>query len=64
MGMEGQGLGVLNIPREAPPTAQDFLPELFTRSKPGYVDSQDAYTARMGVRTAEINEGLLKRLGY
>lgn len=64
MGMEGQGLGVLNIPREAPPSAQDFLPELFTRSKPGYVDSQDAYTARMGVRTAEINEGLLKRLGY
>ena len=64
MGMEGQGLGVLNIPRETPPTAQDFLPELFPMSNPDYLDSTDAYTARMGVRTAEINEGLLKRLGY
>lgn len=64
MGFEGEGLGILDIPREAPPTAQDFLPDLFPRSEPGRIDSRDAYTARMGVRTAEINEGLLKRLGY
>ena len=64
MGMEGLGGGVLNIPREAPPTAQDFLPDLFQLSRPGYIDSKDAYTARMGVRTAKINDGLLRRLGY
>jgi hypothetical protein len=64
MGMEGRGLGTLKIPREESATAQDFLPELFPRSRPGYIDSKDAYTARMGVRTAEINDGLLKRLGY
>ena len=64
MGMKGLGRGVLNIPREAPPTAQDFLPDLFQLSRPGYIDSKDAYTARMGVRTAEINDGLLRRLGY
>jgi hypothetical protein len=64
MGFEGEGLGILNIPREAPPTAQDFLPDLFPRSSAGFIDSRDAYTARMGVRTAPINEGLLRRLGY
>ena len=64
MGMEGLGGGVLNIPREAPPTAQDFLPDLFQLSRPEYIDSKDAYTARMGVRTAKINDGLLRRLGY
>tara|TARA_R110000787_G_scaffold283839_1_gene396993 strand:+ start:20 stop:1447 length:1428 start_codon:yes stop_codon:yes gene_type:complete len=64
MGMEGRGLGVLNIPREAPATAQDFMPELFLRSRPDFIDPRDAYTARMGVRTAEVNDGLLKRLGY
>lgn len=64
MGMEGRGLGVLNIPREQPATAQDFIPELFLRSRPDFIDPRDAYTARMGVRTAEINDGLLKRLGY
>jgi len=64
MGMQGRGLGVLDIPREAPATAQDFLPELFPLSRPDYIDPTDAYTARMGVRTAEINDGLLKRLGF
>lgn len=64
MGFEGEGLGILDIPREAPPTAQDFLPDLFPRSSPGVIDSRDAYAARMGVRTAPINEGLLRRLGY
>ncbi len=63
-GFEGKGLGILDIPRESPATAQDFLPELFPRSSPEFIDSRDAYTARMGVRTAPINEGLLKRLGY
>lgn len=63
-GFEGEGLGILDIPRESPATAQDFLPELFPRSGPGFIDSRDAYTARMGVRTAPINEGLLRRLGY
>jgi hypothetical protein len=64
MGFEGEGLGILDIPREAPPTAQDFLPDLFPRSSPGVIDARDAYAARMGVRTAPINEGLLRRLGY
>lgn len=63
-GFEGEGLGILDIPRESPATAQDFLPELFPRSGPKFIDARDAYTARMGVRTAPINEGLLRRLGY
>tara|TARA_R100001377_G_C3191065_1_gene110643 strand:+ start:24 stop:2021 length:1998 start_codon:yes stop_codon:yes gene_type:complete len=63
-GVGGEGLGVLNIPRDTPATAPDFLPDLFPNSTPGFVDPSEAFTARKGVRTAEINDGLLKRLGY
>jgi len=62
--MEGEGLGALNIPRERPASAQDFLPELFLNSTPDKISSTDAYTARMGVRTAKITKDLLSRLGY
>ena len=63
-GLGGEGLGILNIPRDTPATAPDFLPELFPNSTPEFVDPSEAFTARRGVRTAEINDGLLKRLGY
>ena len=62
--MKGQGLGRLMIPRCGRATAQDFLPKLFRKSTPERIDSTDAYTARLGVRTAKIDEDLLSRLGY
>jgi hypothetical protein len=62
--MQGVGLGRLLIPRARQASAQDFLPEVFRKSTPERIDSTDAYTARMGVRTARIDEDLLSRLGY
>jgi len=62
----GEGLGRIQLPRglDRPLTAQDILPQLFTRSRPDYIDSRDAYTARLGQRTVPIDEKLLRRLGY
>ena len=62
--MQGEGLGVLKVPARFQPTMQDFLPDIFKKSTRDYVDATDAYTARMGVRTAKIDDALLKRLGY
>jgi hypothetical protein len=62
--MQGEGLGVLKVPARFQPTMQDFLPDIFKKSTRDYVDATDAYTARMGVRTARIDDALLKRLGY
>ena len=62
--MQGEGLGVLKVPARFQPTMQDFLPDIFKKSTRNYVDATDAYTARMGVRTAKIDDALLKRLGY
>ena len=62
--MQGVGLGRLLIPRARQASAQDFLPEVFRKSTPERIDSTDAYTARMGVRTTKIDEDLLSRLGY
>ena len=62
--MKGRGLGRLMIPRGGQATAQDFLPHLFRKSTPERIDSTDAYTARLGVRIAKIDEDLLSRLGY
>lgn len=61
-GFLGQGIGRLDRPM----TARDFLPELFKKplTSSGSVNPTDAYTMRLGVRTAPITEGLLKRLGY
>ena len=61
--MKGEGLGVLKVPEGFQPKAQDFLPDLFKKSNKDYVDSSEAFTARKGVRTAKIDEALLKRLG-
>ena len=61
--MKGKGLGVLKVPEGFQPKAQDFLPDLFKKSNKDYVDSSEAFTARKGVRTAKIDEALLKRLG-
>ena len=61
--MRGEGLGVLKVPEGFQPKAQDFLPDLFKKSNKDYVDSSEAFTARRGVRTAKIDEALLKRLG-
>ncbi len=58
--LTGEGLGKLDRPL----TAQDMLPQLFPRSRPDYIDSKDAYTARLGQRTVPIDEKLLRRLGY
>ena len=58
--LSGEGLGRLDRPL----TAQDMLPQLFPRSRPDYIDSKDAYTARLGQRTVPIDEKLLRRLGY
>ena len=58
--LTGEGLGKLDRPL----TAQDMLPQLFPRSRPDYIDQQDAYTARLGQRTVPIDEKLLRRLGY
>jgi hypothetical protein len=58
--LSGEGLGRIDRPL----TAQDMLPQLFPRSRPDYIDSQDAYTARLGQRTVPIDETLLRRLGY
>jgi hypothetical protein len=62
--MKGEGLGALKVPEGFQPKAQDFLPDLFKKSNKDYVHANDAWTARMGVRTAKIDEALLKRLGY
>ena len=43
---------------------QDFLPDIFKKSNRDYVHANDAYTARMGVRSTKIDDALLKRLGY
>ena len=61
--MRGEGLGVLKVPEGFQPKAQDFLPDLFKKSNKDYVHPNDAFTARRGVRTAKIDEALLKRLG-
>tara|TARA_R110002096_G_scaffold45285_2_gene121775 strand:- start:589 stop:1674 length:1086 start_codon:yes stop_codon:yes gene_type:complete len=61
--MRGEGLGVLKVPEGFQPKAQDFLPDLFKKSNKDYVHPNDAFTARKGVRTAKIDEALLKRLG-
>lgn len=62
--MQGKGLGVLKVPASFQPTMQDFLPDIFKKSNRDYVHANDAYTARMGVRTTKIDDALLKRLGY
>jgi hypothetical protein len=61
--MRGEGLGVLKVPEGFQPKAQDFLPDLFKKSNKDYVHPNDAFRARMGVRTTKIDEALLKRLG-
>ena len=58
--LSGEGLGRIDRPL----TAQDMMPQLFPRSTPDYIDSKDAYTARLGQRTVPIDEKLLRRLGY
>jgi hypothetical protein len=58
----GEGVGVLDTNH----TFRDFIPELLThpRTNANYVDSTDQYKARLGIQTVDINDELLKRLGY
>lgn len=61
-GISGEGIGVLDTNH----TFRDFIPELLThpRTNANYVDATDQYKARRGVQTVDINDELLKRLGY
>jgi hypothetical protein len=48
VGSLAMGVPRIQLPRglDRPLTAQDMLPQLFPRSRPDYIDSKDAYTAR------------------